>query len=373
MTFPFVASSRADLAVLLALLTAGCSTLAPCPTADRVPGLAAEEVDSVLFLIGDAGEADPNGEAVLEALGSALREAVDRHGGERVRLVFLGDNIYPAGLPGEGSASEEAVREGRRRLADELAVLGDLPPAAEPVAIFVPGNHDWRGGVERLRNQASFVRDESGGRAELLPEVSCPGPMAVDVGSKLRIVALDTQWWLMKDPSEDGCEPASEEAVVSRLAESLREADLDGRRAVVVAHHPFLTGGPHGGTTLFLRRLGLIRQDVSHRRYREMSESIRSAFADHPPLVYAAGHDHSLQLLKGDAPLPFFAVSGAGSKKNSTAVGALDETLFCHQGGSGFMRLDFARDGRVRLATFLAPTVASSEAPEIYSALLAGE
>jgi len=359
-------------AAVWSVLAAGCTSLRPCPTpGEPVPEIPATEIDASLFLLGDAGEPLPGGgEPVLEALRGGLAAAEEAVGTERVAVVFLGDNIYPAGLP---DADHRHYDEYRAKLHAQVEAVANGPAASRPVAYFVPGNHDWHHnrahGWQRIRNQEAYVEEHGDGRAAFVPDGGCPGPEVVDVGERLRIVLLDTQWWLRTGPKPEGygsgCAAGSEEEVLELLGERL--ASAGERRVVVAAHHPLITGGPHGGETCAARGWLKIPQDTPGRRYREMKERLVATFADHPPLVFAAGHDHDLQLLRGDG-YGYQVVSGSGSLENLTEITALDETLFCRD-ASGYVRLDVARDGRVRLAVF-AVDEASHETSEVYSAWL---
>ncbi|HEU5171723.1 MAG TPA: metallophosphoesterase, partial [Gemmatimonadales bacterium] len=200
-----------------------------------------EDIDVTLFLIGDAGApaAPPDSEPVLVALQAAAATA------PHPVIVFLGDNVYPRGLPDSGSPDRP---EAERRLGEQLRVLG----ATGARGIFVPGNHDWDmhgpEGWNAVRRQERFIA--AGGRGlELLPPDGCPGPAVVDVGKVVRLVALNTQWWLHDGPKPEdptsSCPADSEREVVDSLRAALQ---LAGARAVVViAHHPLASGGPHGG------------------------------------------------------------------------------------------------------------------------------
>jgi hypothetical protein len=234
----------------------------------------------------------------------------------------------------------------------------------------VPGNHDWdKGGSEGLQaieRQASFV---GSGGAKLRPPAGCPGPEAVPLpdGAPLRIVTLDTQWWLHKHSR--GCPTQSFESVTASLGEQL-DTDLP---VVVAAHHPLATHGPHGGfddwrawtfpltewrpwAWLPLPGVGplvrsLVRsdQDLVGRRNRNMVDSLNAALRAPRPslLLFAAGHEHSLQVLAG-AVTDYVLVSGTGSSRHSTRVGRGADTQFAHE-GDGFMVLDFTASD-VRLA-----------------------
>jgi hypothetical protein len=63
------------------------------------------------------------------------------------------------------------------------------------------------------------------------------------------------------------------------------------------------------------------------------------------PLLYAAGHEHTLQVLETQARY-LNVVSGSGTLDRREHVGRGEDTLFAC-GCGGFVRLDFLRDGRV--------------------------
>ncbi|HEU4455188.1 MAG TPA: hypothetical protein VFR81_19145, partial [Longimicrobium sp.] len=171
------------------------------------------------------------------------------------------------------------------------------------------------------------------------------------------------------------CRARTEEEVIDSLRVDLATAGT--RRTVVVAHHPLVSGGEHGGyfdwpTYLFpfhpwARLSGVFaRQDVSGREYRAMRTALERAFAPNPPMVYAAGHEHNLQVFRR-APARFQLVSGAGIYNHTTAVRAITGTLYTRR-ASGYMRLTILRDGRVRLSVQVVN--AQGEAVEDYSAWL---
>ena len=74
-----------------------------------------------------------------------------------------------------------------------------------------------------------------------------------------------------------------------------------------------MSGGEHGGycgITGPFRRLSGSSQDIMSRVNRTMRDSLESAFKAKPPLMYAAGHDHNLQVMKGAPNAKYFVVSG---------------------------------------------------------------
>lgn len=334
-----------------------------------VPAAARGDVETTLFFIGDAGApaAPPDSEPVLVA----LRRAVA--GAPHPFVVFLGDNVYPRGVPDSSSPQRP---EAERRLRAQLEVLR----ATGVRGVFVPGNHDWakmgREGWEAVRRQERFIAASSE-QAVLLPGAGCPGPAVVDIGATVRLVALDTQWWLQDGPKPEDpgspCAADSQRGFVDSLRSALTTAT--SRDVVVVAHHPLATGGPHGGhfgwqehvfplrdlkgwlwiplpllgsVYPIARESGISSQDTPSGAYRRMVAAFDSAFVGSRPLIYAAGHDHALQVIGGTSAR-YELVSGAGIFGHVDRVTSLDSTRFARS-ASGFMRVEFLRDHRARLA-----------------------
>jgi hypothetical protein len=199
----------------------------------------------------------------------------------------------------------------------------------------------------------------------------------VDIGRRLRLVFLDTQWWLHHGPkpTDPGsqCPADSEPEVVDSLRGALRGAA--GRLVVVAAHHPLASGGEHGGhfgwedhlfplrslaPWLWLplpwlgslypaaRREGISNQDIPSRAYQHLIAAFRRAFTDARPSLYAAGHEHNLQVI-GAGPAGLELVSGGGIYGHSGRAVRIRGTRFARR-ASGFARLDVPVAGRARLA-----------------------
>jgi hypothetical protein len=356
---------------LAGLAIAGCAGLPARGTLAPLP--AANDVVAVVYFVGDAGEADPLGEPVLNALEGDIAESPQ--GATRL-LLFLGDNVYPRGMPTPGSAGRV---EAERRLAAQVAV----GVSTKTTTVFVPGNHDWDfsgpNGWTSVREEEAFVEARGEGLVSMLPGGGCPGPSALDVGGAARIVILDTEWWLRSGPKpthpSSSCPADSESEVVAMLAAALDPSD--GRPVFVAGHHPMLTAGTYGGhfgvrqhlfplvdwkPWLWLplpmigsiypiaRQHGITEQDASGSLNRAMRESLAGAFAKKPPLAYFSGHVHALQVLDGGPLAKVLVTSGAGVYGHVSSLGTIPETLFLADGASGYARLHIERGGRVRLS-----------------------
>lgn len=366
-----------------ALAASGCGAASPSP-AEPAPVLGA--VETRLFLIGDAGAPAPR-DPVLAALGAQV--AADP---SRALVVFLGDNIYPSGLPAERAPGRA---EAERRLDAQVDVVRER----EARGVFVPGNHDWGAwgpdGWDAVRRQGRRIADRGGPSVVLLPPDGCPGPAVIDVGARLRLIALDTQWWLHAyakplDPASS-CGHDSEKEVEDALAAAIGGAA--GREVVVAGHHPLASGGIHGGyfgwrdhifplrekkSWLWIplpgigsayplaRRGGITNQDVSGPLNVRMRQALARAFEKGRPLAYAAGHEHNLQVIRGKGA-EYLLVSGVGFFGHTTRTAHTEGTLFS-RAASGFMRLDIPAAGPARLAVVVVD--ATGAADEAFSKML---
>ena len=374
-------NSKALLLVLASV--AGCAHRMPPPPVAPIPP---NEIVTSIFLLGDAGtgdqaEPDPN-------LVELTRQATASPRGSLI--VFLGDNLYPNGLVAE----DDPLRaKGERRLERQL----DVARKSQRRAIFVAGNHDWErwgaGGLGAIGRVSEFLRERVKGLSIQLPDSACPGPVTVDVGTMVRMVFLDTQWWLHSHDKPYGttsrCRATTEDQVIEQLTATL--ASAGNRHVIVAAHHPLASGGEHGGRYglsrhLFplrgwkrwlwipvpilgsiypmARKLGITSQDLSNGRNEYMRRRFGEAFAAHPPLLYAAGHDHNLQVFKGPYA-KYSIVSGAGVINHEEGVGWKKETIYA-EAAPGFMRVDVDRQGRVRLSVTKTEKTGSSESMAIW-------
>ncbi|MBW3535671.1 MAG: hypothetical protein KY453_10740 [Gemmatimonadetes bacterium] len=358
-------------AVLAALLVAGVAAggVATCRQDDvplappgALPAPDTSEVASVVIFVGDAGEGTLATHPVLVK----LRDDVERWsaglgpGGEVV-VVFLGDIVYPDGL--HPPDAPEWPRDSLIVAHQVAAVEGPGARRGGARAIFVAGNHDWglrrdwEGAVRLARLEAFFAaRRQRGVRVSLEPRAGTGGPSVVDVGERLRLVLLDTAWWLL------GAEPEEEEEVLAGVEAAL--AGAEGRAVVMAAHHPFVSAGPHGallqwgeslGLRTLLARSGAMLQDLYSQPYRRLLRGLVDVFGrTGPPALFAGGHEHSLQVVRTEEPdvPPVSVVSGSASKL--TRVGKLPGLTF-GRSAPGYAILLARHDGELELRVDAAP------------------
>ncbi len=352
-------STRAP-ALLAALLLAACSSsvVGEFPATLVVPESSPDEVDAVVFLLGDAGGTAEDRSPVLEQLSADVERWSAALGRDSaVSVAYLGDIVYPDGVHNRGHP--DFARDSIRLWNQINVVTGPNAREHATLGLFLAGNHDWgnmtgEAAVARamnLRTALESARSSTGARVSLLPNVEDPGPVIRDLRQNVRLMFIDTHWWLQERSS------VAKDAFFTRVEEGIEGAG--DREVIILSHHPWASAGPHGvvasgsraiGTLFLLSKSGTYVQDVNSPAYDDFRSRLRSAFerSGRLPLVYAAGHDHSLQVLTGRNPGDprHILVSGSGSKLSSIE----DTTGLRHAAvRPGYMTLVFRRDDAVDL------------------------
>lgn len=319
-----------------------------------------------ILLIGDAGELTQGRQPVMDA----IRQITQQSGKKASAAFFLGDNIYPTGLPAAGD----------RRFSKAKAILDTQWSAALQFAqqvYFIPGNHDWaRGrayGLDQIQRQAQYINELEKQGLKFLPENGCPGPEEIEIAEEVTAIVIDSQWWLQQNnrPGESSdCDCKTEDEVLYRLKDLLYKNR--NKTVLFLSHHPFISSGIHGGYYQFKQHIfpltevnpnlyvplpilgsiyPLVRggigniQDIKHPIYRKMSASIDSLLAQHPACIRIAGHEHGLQFIEKGGQR--YIVSGAGSKYTRHRESTDNHISFST---TGYVRLQIFTGGRYRLS-----------------------
>ncbi len=330
----------------------------PLPTKEKI---------ETLFLIGDAGD-----KVIIEegqpALFAHLEKELEK-AGVNSSIVFLGDNVYPAGLPKK--------EEDDRQLAESiLNAQLDILKNHEGKSYFIPGNHDWnhwkKGGLKAVKRQEHYIQDYyPEKKVKFYPNHGCGDPVVKKIQKDLYYVFIDTQWWLhnwhKEDEINNGCDIKSRQEFLQVLQEIFLKHKND--QIVVLLHHPFFSNGEHNGKfsakthvfpltmaneKLFIplpilgscvpleRGLGGTIQDIPHPLYQELIDGVMGMLRQNKNVIFASGHEHSLQyfLEKGH----HFIVSGSGSKNNFAKRGGKARMV---RSTKGYSQLHFYKNGEV--------------------------
>jgi hypothetical protein len=346
--------------------------------------LSVAHAQQVFYLIGDAGEPTIAQSTIPQVIQQHL--SIEKY---PVSVLFLGDNIYPKGLPAEG---EKHADESRHILQMQVDWVKDLPVTT----YFIPGNHDWhkggRNGWTRINQQQAFLDSLHLPAVTLFPRNGCPGPVSIPLGSSTVLVIIDTQWLLHpwdKPGEESDCACKSSADVLNAVRDVLVENQH--KRVIVAAHHPIITYGEHGGVApfrdhifplrkahrslyvplpvvgsiypLYRRYIGNI-QDTAHPVYRQWSQSLESILREFPGSIYVSGHEHALEYIRKDSTV--FIVSGTGSK--TTFVKQKKYAAFA-SGVKGFARLEIDSVGAGKV-TFIQVDAAHPAGKILYESSL---
>ena len=324
-----------------------------------------------IFLIGDAGDTAPDEpNPALQLLKNQLSQT-----GEDAAVIFLGNNVYPAGLPDSTNLAARIEAEGR--LLEQLKTVEDFPGRI----FFIPGHRDWNnsepGGLQALTRQERFVEAYLDRGNTFRPDEGFPGPDRVKLTDDIRLIILDTAWWLYeheKSYGDTGDYDLEEDAnFLVQLDDIIKKSR--GDNVIVVGHHPLVSNGRYAGFLpasdhlfplrnihpalvvplpivgslypLSVRYLGGDRQDLGNSRYQALRESLLPIFYQHQNLIYATGHENALQYFEDhtfeDFP-QFFIGSGSGSRSAPVSRG---RDAYFSYGGQGFSVLNYYEDGSI--------------------------
>ncbi len=343
--------------LVLILLSHACATYKAQYAEDdfTVQTLPDKPVDNVFYLVGDAGKSPMNGYS--DALMAFKKHIAEQKVSKEDYTLYLGDNIYPAGLP---------KKEHKDRASAENAINAQVGAVKDfnGKTLFIPGNHEWyAGGLKGVKRQEKYVEDALG-KNTFQPENGCPLE-SIDVSETVQLIIIDTQWYLENwndNPGiNDECEIKTRERFFLEVEGELKKAQ--NKTIVFAMHHPMYTNGVHGGQFAASKHLfpgqkkipvpvlasvvaqirtqgGVSIQDRYNERYNELMKRLETLAVDSPKLVFVSGHEHTLQYIEEGRIKQI--VSGSGAKESHVTLS--DNGLFSY-GKQGFAKLVVYKDG----------------------------
>ncbi|SHO59884.1 BamA/TamA family outer membrane protein [Algoriphagus zhangzhouensis] len=324
------------------------------------------EIKFRVYLIGDAGELENEEHPVIKH----VRKQVSETPSILSHVLFLGDNIYPQGMPAIG---DEDRKEAEFILKTQL----DLSNNISGKIWMVPGNHDWKKGKsegwDRVLFAEEFIEDNYPQEKVIqVPSGGCPGPYVTLLDDETLFIAFDSQWWLHqrdKPGLESDCEFKTEEEILASLNYLLEENQ--DKTILFAMHHPMRAYGPHNGgyswkdhlfpltavsdnLYLPLPLVGSIYplyrtwfgdiQDIPHPQYEAMIRALDQLFTKHPHVIQVSGHEHGLSYTQEGNM--HYIVSGAGAKDTYIKKNNPAEFTYPKQ---GYAILDFYSNNQVTL------------------------
>jgi hypothetical protein len=306
--------------------------------------------------MGDAGD------STLEPWHRTLAMAADiaAEKPEQTSVVMLGDNIYFFGYPNLDEEQTEYDPE-QLELIDRLNAQLQISRHSGAELFLVPGNHDWYADqVDTQAEHVSAYAKEHGALVSFQPWVKNAIPFPEVVHRKgVSIIFMDTQWLIT-------AEQAGFDRAMAHLKQLIASTVQEFPNNLILAtgHHPIQTMGPHAqyytdrGYAFFMALAGLFSesdQDTHNQPYKRLIAGLNDAFTVDANIIYAAGHEHSLQIFEALSAESLTAaarkigpdyqlVSGAAHHNKVSGVGHNDNTLFAVS-AEGLMKLSIYSEG----------------------------
>lgn len=348
--------------ILVFFLITGCATMSTKYADEKfaIDVTESKEISHTFYLIGDAGLSPIGG---MNPALKIFKEKLDK-ADKNSTAIFLGDNIYPAGLP-DPKDSTLAYLEAKNHLDAQLKTLDNFK--GRP--LFIPGNHDWyTEGLIGLEREEDYIKDALKQKNPFLPENGCPIDV-IEIGDDIAIITIDSEWYLTnwdKRPNmNDKCEIKSREKFFLELEDAIK--DYRDRTTVIAMHHPSTSYGPHGGQyslrkqfypkelpfpipilgtfiNVLRRTSGATIEDLNNKRYKELMKRVTTLAQFSERVIFTSGHEHTLQyIVENNTPQ---IISGSGAKEGTTRL--LNGSEF-NTGKMGYATLEVYTDGSSRL------------------------
>jgi predicted phosphodiesterase len=314
---------------LMIFLIQSCATFDK-QTIEKV-SVKADDLGTNIYLIGDAGFLE-KGEPSNALRG--LSEKIQNSKNEDV-LLFLGDNVYPKGMPSD--KSEVNRGEAEKSLQEQISIAQIF----KGKVIFLPGNHDWYSGIDGLKEEQKMV-EKNFGKKSFSPRNGCPLD-SYEISEDIIVIIVDSEWYLTdwdKHPKmNDDCDIKTRFKFFDEFKSLVNKNQ--GKTIVLAMHHPLESNGNHGGQYAFnvlKTPLNIIRRtsgaspaDINFPLYRELSNKITTILQEYKNnVIVVSGHEHNLQYLvhKNISQI----ISGSGSKVNSVRHFKNDTLTFGYSG-----------------------------------------
>lgn len=317
------------------------------------------QVSHTFFLVGDAGNWDQQQKPEVFSLLESRLKIADSSS----TLIFLGDNIYPLGMPKEGARDYESAQ---RRLDLQIGLGKNF----KGKTVFIPGNHDWYHGLDGLKRQEEAVAAALG-KKSFLPRKGC-GISHVNISDQVGLIVIDSEWYLQDwddhpNMNED-CDIKTRDAFFDELENKIN--DYQNRTTIIAMHHPLMTYGPHGGAFSARKQLyplkynfplpgvgsimnvlratsGVSPEDLQNKKYNAFVKRVKTLIQGRDNVVVVSGHEHNLQYIDKNGIKQ--VVSGAGSKSEAARItGPHDFST----GSLGFAELKVLKNGAAGLTYF---------------------
>jgi len=320
-----------------------------------------DSIVHTFYLVGDAGNLDQD-EAFrnMNVLKDSLFKAP-----KNSTLLFLGDNIYPAGMP---KKEDENRSLAEKKIDNQISLSNQF----KGKTIFIPGNHDWyNNGIKGLKREEDYISEKLNDKSAFAPRNGCPIETR-KISKKLTLILIDTEWvladWSKNPGINEKCDIKTREDFYTEFEDQLNKNQ--NKTIVIATHHPLITHGSHGGNYSWEKQIfplenkiplpvlgsiinltratgGITHQDISNQNYKNLADRIKTLISGRKNVVVVSGHDHNLQYIEQNDIRQI--ISGAGSKTEAAkAIGTNDFSF----GKNGYAELKISKSGNAEVSFY---------------------
>ncbi len=266
--------------------------------------------------IGDAGKKEEAQQVISEHAATHILQ-------NKTTVVYLNKNKYPQG-DNDAAARKTYDWQSRLRLQYE-------PMRKRGAGVFfISGNYDRsKTGIVDPGKKAiirSYREAELDSLFWMVSHNACPDPLEINLSDSLVMIVFNSQWWLYPAENENiegECDCKTKLDVLDRLDE-LRYKNQD-KFILLASLHPLQSFGnrsskarlkdhifpltalnkalyiplPGAGTLYRFFHSAFAKQDnAKHPLYKDMAGRVRAVFDSVPNLIYVAGEEYGLHLMK---------------------------------------------------------------------------
>lgn len=237
--------------------------------------------------------------------------------------------------------------------------------------VAVTGDRDWdKSRTYGLDTVAALEKrfNTKLGHHIFIPSKDCPGPKIKDIGDNIRIIGINSQWWLHPFrkalPIDSDCNNSTKVHILDELNEAIETAD--GRQVIIMTHHPIISGGVYGGALNIIEHIFPFRhdkphnktflplygslslnyrrnignsQDMSSKAYSSFIEDLEGVLRNHKNIIVCSSHEYDMEVLKLNDN--YQVISGALLK--TSKVKKIKNTMYASD-QLGYIKLEIGKD-----------------------------
>tara|TARA_B100000809_G_scaffold153591_1_gene150961 strand:- start:6778 stop:10383 length:3606 start_codon:yes stop_codon:yes gene_type:complete len=237
--------------------------------------------------------------------------------------------------------------------------------------IAVTGDRDWDKSSNHGLDTVAALEHRFNtklGHHIFIPSKDCPGPTIRDIGNNIRIIGINSQWWLHPFrkalPVDSDCKNSTKVQILDELNEAIESAA--GRQVIIMTHHPIISGGVYGGALNMIEHIFPFKhdkpnnktflpfygsfymnyrrnigstQDMSSEVYDSFIKDIDGVVRDYKNIIICSSHEYDMEVLKTNNN--YQIISGALLK--TSKVNNIENTLYASD-KLGYIKLEVGKD-----------------------------